>query len=70
MSKRENIGIESMDSILNKNDEHIRAVKDINDAHFNETHQLKKAIIEKYLKWFQNVFNVKKLHRLLCFDIF
>lgn len=48
MSKRENIGIESMDSILNKNDEHIRAVKDINDAHFNETHQLKKAIIVTY----------------------
>ena len=48
MSKRESIGIESMDSILNKNDEHIRAIKDINDAHFNETHHMKKAIIVTY----------------------
>ena len=48
MSKRETLGIESMESILSKNDEHIRSIKDINDAHFNETHHEKKAIIVTY----------------------
>lgn len=48
MSKREALGIESMETILSKNDEHIRSIKDINDAHFNETHHQKKAIIVTY----------------------
>ncbi len=48
MSKRETFEIESMESILTKNDEHIRAIKDINDAHYTELQQKKKAITITY----------------------
>lgn len=48
MSKRETFEIESMESILTKNDEHIRAIKDINDAHYTELQHKKKAITITY----------------------
>lgn len=48
MSKRETLGIESMESLLSKNDDHIRKVRSINDAHYTELHHRKKAITVTY----------------------
>lgn len=48
MSKRETIHIESMETLLNKNDSHIRYIKQVNDQHFQELNQKKKAIIVTY----------------------
>ncbi len=48
MSKRETFNIESMETLLTRNDDHIRAIKDINDAHFTEIHYRKKAITITY----------------------
>jgi len=48
MSKREQFNIESMETLLMRNDSHIRAIKDINDAHFTEIHYRKKAITITY----------------------
>jgi len=37
-----------METLLTRNDDHIRAIKDINDAHFTEIHYRKKAITITY----------------------
>ncbi len=48
MSKRESFQIESMEALQTRNDAHIRAIKDSNDAHFTEMHYRKKAITITY----------------------
>ena len=48
MSKREALNIESMETILNSNDECIRSIKDKTDQHFTETGHRKKVCIVTY----------------------
>lgn len=48
MSKRETLHIESMETLLSNNDAHIRYIKHVNDQHFQELNQRRKAIIVTY----------------------
>ena len=48
MSKRETLNIESMETILENNDEHIRNIRNLNEAHYTELQHRKKAIIVTY----------------------
>lgn len=48
MSKRETLHIESMETLLNNNDAHIRYIKQVNDQHYQELNQKRKAIIVTY----------------------
>lgn len=48
MSKRETLHIESMETLLNTNDAHIRYIKQVNDQHYQELNQKRKAIIVTY----------------------
>ncbi len=48
MSKRETLNIESMETILENNDEQIRNIRNLNEAHYTELQHRKKAIIVTY----------------------
>ncbi|MGX8795471.1 hypothetical protein ACR6HW_05100 [Fusibacter sp. JL298sf-3] len=48
MSKREPINIESVQDILNKNDEIMARVKDMNDQHFTETGRRRRVSTHTY----------------------
>lgn len=48
MSKRESVNIESVENILNTNDEIIRKIREINDQYFFETGKRKKHLTITY----------------------
>jgi hypothetical protein len=55
MSKRETLNIESMDALLDKNDECVRNIKDIIDQHYIETGHRKKSMYSNL--WLSNELN-------------
>ena len=48
MSKRETLNLVSVEELLNKNDEVIRNIREINDQFYREEGKQKKAIIVTY----------------------
>lgn len=48
MSKRETLNLISVEDLLNRNDEVVRKIREINDQYYREQARQKKAIIVTY----------------------